>query len=164
LIALLTLRDLRYKIFLLDALFLRHYELVQRHARLIVSELAATVQVRCAVMPCSLLCRLCCSTRQTAFGSCFKLRVHCNQHIPWLRMHSIFGHAKRNCASEAYMLCAFSIPKWVEPNGACPTCASYESRLAGCAAFLNRTNSAIPSAAALEAIREIAWENDGRSA
>jgi hypothetical protein len=27
------------------------------------------------VRPWSLLCRLCCSTRQTAFGSCFKLRA-----------------------------------------------------------------------------------------
>ena len=54
-------------------------------------------------------------------------------------------------------------PEWVEPNGACPTCASYESRLAELLGVSHRTNSAIPNVAASEAIREIGWENDGRS-
>ncbi len=50
-------------------------------------------------------------------------------------------------------------PDWVEPNGNCPTCASYESRLAELLGLSHRTNSAIPSDAASEAIREIAWES-----
>jgi hypothetical protein len=55
-------------------------------------------------------------------------------------------------------------PDWIEPNGNCPTCASYESRLVELLGVSHRTNSAIPSVAASEAIREIGWENDGRSA
>jgi len=55
-------------------------------------------------------------------------------------------------------------PEWVELNGSCPTCDSYESRLAGLLGLSQRTNSAIPSVVASEAIREIAWENDGRFA
>jgi hypothetical protein len=55
-------------------------------------------------------------------------------------------------------------PDWVEPNGNCPTCASYESRLAELLGLSHRTNSAIPSVAASEAIREIAWESDRRFA
>jgi hypothetical protein len=51
-------------------------------------------------------------------------------------------------------------PDWVEPNGNCPTGDSYESRLAELLGLSHRTNSAIPSVAASEAIREIAWEND----
>jgi hypothetical protein len=58
----------------------------------------------------------------------------------------------------------FQHPDWVEPNGKCPTCDSYESRLAELLGLSHRTNSAMSSAAASEAIREIAWENDGRSA
>ena len=48
-------------------------------------------------------------------------------------------------------------PDWVEPNGNCPTCDSCLAELLG---LSRRTNSAIPSVAALEAIREIAWESD----
>ena len=55
-------------------------------------------------------------------------------------------------------------PDWVEPNGNCPTCDSYESRLAELLRLSHRTNSSMPSVAASEAIREIAWENDGRFA
>jgi hypothetical protein len=55
-------------------------------------------------------------------------------------------------------------PDWVEPNGNCPTYDSYESRLAELLGLSHRTNSAIPSVAASEALREIAWENDGRLA
>jgi hypothetical protein len=55
-------------------------------------------------------------------------------------------------------------PDWVEPNGNCPTCDSYESRLAKLLGLSHRTNSAIPRVAASEAIHEIAWENDGRFA
>jgi hypothetical protein len=55
-------------------------------------------------------------------------------------------------------------PDWVEPNGNCPTCDSYESRFAELLGLSHRTDSAIPSVAASEAIREIAWENDGRFA
>jgi len=55
-------------------------------------------------------------------------------------------------------------PDWVEPNGNCPTCASYESRLAEQLGLSHRTNTAIPSVAASEAIREIAWESDRRFA
>jgi hypothetical protein len=51
-------------------------------------------------------------------------------------------------------------PDWVEPNGNCPTCDSYESRLAELLGLSHRTNSAIPSVAASEALREIAWESD----
>jgi len=51
-------------------------------------------------------------------------------------------------------------PDWVEPNGNCPTCDSYESRLAELLGLSHRTNSVIPSVAASEALREIAWEND----
>jgi len=54
-------------------------------------------------------------------------------------------------------------PDWVEPNGNCPTCDSYESR-SRTARLSHRTNSSMPSVAASEAIREIAWENDGRFA
>lgn len=55
-------------------------------------------------------------------------------------------------------------PEWVEPNGNSPTCDSYESRLAELLSLSPRTNSVIPNDAASEAIREIAWENDGRFA
>jgi hypothetical protein len=55
-------------------------------------------------------------------------------------------------------------PEWAEPNGACPTCASYESRLAELLGLSHRTKNAIPSVAASEAILEIAWENDPRFA
>src|SRR6266508_6391277 len=55
-------------------------------------------------------------------------------------------------------------PDWVEPNGNCPTCDSYESRLAELLGLSPRMNSAIPSDAASEAIREIAWESDRRFA
>jgi hypothetical protein len=53
-------------------------------------------------------------------------------------------------------------PDWVEPNGNCPTCDSYESRLASpnCSRLSHRTNSAMPRVAASEALREIAWESD----
>jgi hypothetical protein len=53
---------------------------------------------------------------------------------------------------------------WVEPNGNCPTCDSYESRLGELLGLSHRTNSAIPSDAASEAIHEIAWESDRRFA
>ena len=55
-------------------------------------------------------------------------------------------------------------PDWIEPNGNCPTCDSYESRLADLLGLSPQKNSAILSDAASEAIREIAWENDGRFA
>ena len=55
-------------------------------------------------------------------------------------------------------------PDWVEPNGNCPTCDSYESRLAELLDLSHRTNSVILSVAASEALREIAWESDGRFA
>jgi hypothetical protein len=55
-------------------------------------------------------------------------------------------------------------PDWVEPNGNSTTCDSYESRLAEMLGLSHRTDSAIPSGAASEAIREIAWENDRRFA
>ena len=55
-------------------------------------------------------------------------------------------------------------PDWVEPNGSCPTCDSYESRLADLLGVSLRTNSAIPSDAASEGIREIALESDRRFA
>ena len=51
-------------------------------------------------------------------------------------------------------------PNWVEPNGNCPTCDSYESRLAELLGLSHETNRVIPSVAASEALREIAWEND----
>jgi len=43
-------------------------------------------------------------------------------------------------------------PDWVEPSGNCPTCDSYESRFAKLLGLSNRTNSVIPSDAALEGI------------
>ena len=55
-------------------------------------------------------------------------------------------------------------PDWVEPNGNSPTCDSYESRLADLLGVSHRTNSAMPRVAVSEAIREIAWESDGRFA
>jgi hypothetical protein len=55
-------------------------------------------------------------------------------------------------------------PDWVEPNGDCPTCDSYESRLADLLGLSPQTNSAIPSDAASEGLREIAWESDRRFA
>ena len=51
-------------------------------------------------------------------------------------------------------------PDWVKPNGNCPTCDSYESRLAELLGLSHRTNSAILSVAASEGLREIAWESD----
>jgi hypothetical protein len=38
-------------------------------------------------------------------------------------------------------------PDWVEPNGNCPACDSYESRLADLLRLSPQTNSAIPSVA-----------------
>jgi hypothetical protein len=55
-------------------------------------------------------------------------------------------------------------PDWVEPNGNCPTCDSYESRLADLLGLCLQTNSAIPSVATSEAICEIALESDRRFA
>ena len=55
-------------------------------------------------------------------------------------------------------------PEWVEPNGNCPTCDSYESRLTELLGVSHGRNNAIPSVAASEAIREIAWESDRRFA
>ena len=55
-------------------------------------------------------------------------------------------------------------PDWVEPNGSCPTCDSYESRLAELLGFSHRTKNVIPSDAASEGLREIAWESDRRFA
>jgi hypothetical protein len=55
-------------------------------------------------------------------------------------------------------------PHWVEPNGDCPTCESYESRLADLLGVSLRTNRAIPSDAASEGLPEIAWESDRRFA
>ena len=54
-------------------------------------------------------------------------------------------------------------PDWIEPNGNCPTCDSDESRPRTCLASPQK-NSAIPSVAASEGIREIAWESDRRFA
>jgi hypothetical protein len=53
---------------------------------------------------------------------------------------------------------------WVEPNGDCPTCDSYESRLAELLGLSPQTNGAIPSDAASEGLRGIAWESDRRFA
>jgi hypothetical protein len=50
-------------------------------------------------------------------------------------------------------------PSWVEPNGNCPTCDSYESRLAELLGLAHRPNSSMSSAAASEALREIASES-----
>jgi hypothetical protein len=47
-------------------------------------------------------------------------------------------------------------PDWVEPNGNCPNCDSYESRFAELLSLPKRTYSVIPSVAALEAIPGIA--------
>ena len=55
-------------------------------------------------------------------------------------------------------------PDWIEPDGNCPTCDSYESRLAGLLGLVHPTNAATPRVAVSEAIRETAWENDGRFA
>jgi hypothetical protein len=55
-------------------------------------------------------------------------------------------------------------PDWVEPNGNCPTCDSYESRLADLLGLSPQTNSAISSVATSEAICEIASESDRRFA
>jgi hypothetical protein len=55
-------------------------------------------------------------------------------------------------------------PEWVEPNGNSPTCDSYESRLAELLGLSHWTNSAIPSDAASEELREIASESDRRFA
>jgi hypothetical protein len=55
-------------------------------------------------------------------------------------------------------------PDWIEPNGNWPTCDFYELRLADPLGLSPRTNSAIPSVAASEAICEIAWESDRRFA
>ena len=55
-------------------------------------------------------------------------------------------------------------PDWIEPNGNCPTCDSYESRLADLLGLSPQKNSAILSDAASEGIREIAWESDRRFA
>ena len=55
-------------------------------------------------------------------------------------------------------------PDWVEPNGNCPTCDSYESRRANLPGLSSQTNSAIPGVATSEAIFEIAWESDRRFA
>jgi len=55
-------------------------------------------------------------------------------------------------------------PDWIEPNGNCPTCDAYESRLADLLGLSPQKNSAIPSDAAWEGIREIAWESDRRFA
>ncbi len=49
---------------------------------------------------------------------------------------------------------------WVEPNGNCPTCDSYESRLAELLGLSHRTNSPTSSVAISEGLREIAWESD----
>jgi hypothetical protein len=53
---------------------------------------------------------------------------------------------------------------WVEPNGNCPTCDSYESRLADVPGLSPQANSAIPNVATSEAICETAWESDPRFA
>ena len=51
-------------------------------------------------------------------------------------------------------------PDWIKPNGNCPTCDSYESRLAELLGLPPRTNNATPSVGASEGLHEIAWEND----
>jgi hypothetical protein len=55
-------------------------------------------------------------------------------------------------------------PDWVKPNGNCPTCDSYESRITELLGLSHRTNSAKLSVAASEDLREIAWESDRRFA
>jgi hypothetical protein len=55
-------------------------------------------------------------------------------------------------------------PDWIEPNGNCPTCDSYESRLTQLLGLCPQTKSAIASDAASEGIREIALESDRRFA
>ena len=55
-------------------------------------------------------------------------------------------------------------PDWIDSNGSCPMCDSYDSRFAELLGLSNQTNSVMPSAAASEAIREIAWESGQRFA
>ncbi len=55
-------------------------------------------------------------------------------------------------------------PDWVEPNGNCPTCDSYESRLAQLLGFSQKTNNSTPGVPASEAIHEIAWASDRQCA
>ena len=55
-------------------------------------------------------------------------------------------------------------PNWVAPNGDCPTCDSYESRLAELLGLSHGPRSAIPSVAASEAICGIPWASDQRFA
>jgi hypothetical protein len=53
---------------------------------------------------------------------------------------------------------------WVEPDGNCPACDSYESRLVDLLGLCPQKNSAIPSVATSEGLPEIAWESDRRFA
>jgi hypothetical protein len=55
-------------------------------------------------------------------------------------------------------------PDWIVLNVNWSTCDSYESRLADLLGLSPQKNSAIPSVAASEGIREIAWESDRRFA
>ena len=55
-------------------------------------------------------------------------------------------------------------PDWIEPNGNCPTCDSYESRLTQLLGLCPQTKSAIASDAASEGLREIGWESGRRFA
>jgi hypothetical protein len=55
-------------------------------------------------------------------------------------------------------------PDWIQSNGNCPICDSYESRVADQLRLSPRTNNAIPSDAASEELREIVWESDRRFA
>jgi hypothetical protein len=73
-------------------------------------------------------------------------------------------HSYIQLQQEIYDSLRVQHPDWVEPDGSCPTCESYESRLAELLGLPHRTNGAIPSVAASEGLREIAWENDRRSA
>ena len=79
----------------------------------------------------------------------------CNRFNIYCSYQQFFAGYYRNFAD----LCV-QHPNWVEPNGDCPTCDSYESRLAELLGLSHGPKSAIPSVAASGAIREIAWESD----
>jgi hypothetical protein len=49
--------------------------------------------------------------------------------------------ANPRLGKEAYDASGVQHPNWVEPNGNCPTCDSYESRLAELLGLSHRTNS-----------------------
>jgi hypothetical protein len=73
-------------------------------------------------------------------------------------------HSCIQLKQQSTMPCASKHPDWNQADGNCPTCDSYESRLAELLGLSQLTNSSIPSIAASEGLREIAWESDLRFA